>query len=571
MPNLIYLLLRRLRSPLITLILVYAISITGYVLIPGEDGNRDPYQMTFFDAFYFVSFMGTTIGFGEIPYEFTQTQRYWTLVCLYATVISWLYGIGSMLSVFQDPAFRQQTKLNRFKRSVNKIRQPFYLICGYGETGRKLVRDLANDGVLSVVLDPGEIPINDLEVNDLAISPLWLKADASDAQVLEIAGVNHPQCQGIISLANNDRVNLTIAIVGQLINNDIRLIARADTKEAESNIMSFGANEVINPFETFASRLALALYSPGLYLVTEWTTGPRDKKADEFTLPGNGQWIICGFGDFGRAAYRYLDEIGESICVIASDRQERDVPAGTIIGRPTEAATLKKAGIDDAIGIIAGTGNDPDNLSVLMTAFELNPNLFRIAHQNEDKNRPIFEAAKLDLVMQRGNLIADKIFALIRTPLLGDFLRIVGRFKKERANELASRMIGVMGDDYPELWELSVTKEDSPALVQRLKSSEILIEDLMRHPDGRDRKLSAMVLFLKRGEGNVILPEDTRKIKVGDRFLMCGNKKAHYKLQVTSRNSSYLEYLITGQRLPDSWVWRKLMENKAFAERFSQD
>jgi len=571
MPNLIYLLLRRLRSPLITLILVYAISITGYVLIPGEDGNSNPYQMTFFDAFYFVSFMGTTIGFGEIPYEFTQAQRYWTLICLYATVISWLYGIGSMLSVFQDPAFRQQTKLNRFKRSVLNIRQPFYLICGYGETGRKLVRDLANDGILSVVLDPGEIPINDLEVNDLTISPLWLKADASDAQTLEIAGVNHPRCRGIISLANNDRVNLTIAIVGQLINNNIRLIARADTKEAESNILSFGANEVINPFETFASRLALALHSPGLYLVTEWTTGPRDKKVDEFSLPTNGRWIICGFGDFGRTAYRYLDEVGESICVIASDRQERDVPAGTIIGRPTEATTLKKAGIDDAIGIIAGTGNDPDNLSVLMTAHELNPDLFRIAHQNEDKNRPIFDAAKLDLVMQRGNLIADKIFALIRTPLLGDFLRIVGRFKKARANELASRMIGVMGDDYPELWELSVTKEESPALVQRLKYSEILIKDLLRHPDDRERKLSAMVLFLKRGEGNVILPEDSRKIRLGDRFLMCGNKIAHYKLQVTSRNSSYLEYLMTGKRLPDSWIWRKLMENDTFAERFSQD
>ena len=571
MPNLIYLLLRRLRSPLITLILVYAISITGYVLIPGEDGNRDPYQMTFFDAFYFVSFMGTTIGFGEIPYEFTQTQRYWTLVCLYATVISWLYGIGSMLSVFQDPAFRQQTKLNRFKRSVTNIRQPFYLICGYGETGRKLVRDLANDGILSVVLDPGEIPINDLEVNDLAISPLWLKADASDAQVLEIAGVNHPQCQGIITLANNDRVNLTIAIVGQLINNNIRLIARADTKEAESNILSFGANEVINPFETFASRLALALHSPGLYLVTEWTTGPRDKKIDEFSLPANGRWIICGFGDFGRAAYRYLDEVGESICVIASNRQERDVPAGTIIGRPTEAATLKKAGIDDAIGIIAGTGNDPDNLSVLMTAHELNPNLFRIAHQNEDKNRPIFDAAKLDLVMQRGNLISDKIFALIRTPLLGDFLRIVGRFKKERANELASRMIAVMGDDYPELWQLSVSQEEAPALVQRLKSSDVLIKDLLVRPEARERKLSAMVLFLKRGDGNVILPEGSRKIRPGDRFLLCGNKRAYNKLQVTIRNTSYLEYVMTGRRLPDSWVWRKLMENRAFAERFSQD
>jgi len=531
MPNLIYLLLRRLRSPLITLILVYAISMTGYVLIPGENNNLEPYQMSFFDAFYFVSFMGTTIGFGEIPYEFTQNQRYWTLICLYATVISWLYGIGSLLSVFQDPAFRQQTKLNRFKRSVTRIRQPFYLICGYGETGRKLVRDLANDGILSVVLDSDEGPINDLEVNDLSISPLWLKADASDAQVLEIAGVNHSFCQGIISLANDDRVNLTIAIVGQLINNNVRLIARADTKEAESNILSFGANEVINPFETFASRLALALHSPGLHLVTEWTTGPRDKKVDEFSLPVKGTWIICGFGDFGRAA-----------------------------------ATLKKAGIDNAVGIIAGTGNDPDNLSVLMTAHELNPNLFRIAHQNEDKNKPIFDAAKLDLVMQRGNLIADKIFALLRTPLLGDFLRIIGRFNKDRANQLASRMIGVMGSDYPELWEITVSEEEAPALYERLKYSDIFIKDLLRHPDNRDRSVSAMVLFLKRGEGNVILPEDSRKLRRGDRFLMCGNKTANHKMQITIRNSSYLEYVLTGMRLPDSWVWRTLMKNKEFAK-----
>jgi len=562
MSNLIYLLLRRLRSPLITLILVYAVSMLGYVLIPGEDGNHDPYRMTFFDAFYFVSFMGTTIGFGEIPYEFTQPQRYWTLVCLYATVISWLYGIGSLLSVFQDPAFREQTKLNRFKRSVSRIRQPFYLVCGYGETGRKLVEELAHDGILSVVLDPEEGPINELEVNDLPISPLWIRGDASDAQMLEYAGINHKRCSGIISLANDDRVNLTIAIVAQLLNKNVRLIARADTKESESNILSFGANEVINPFETFASRLALALHSPGLHLIYEWTTGPRDKRADEVYLPKNGRWIICGFGDFGSAAYHHLDEVGEKLCVVEPDRHRRDVPAGAVIGRPTEAATLRKAGIDEATGIIAGTGNDPDNLSVLMTAKELNPNIFRVAHQNEEKNRPIFEAAELDVVMQRGNLISDKIFALIRTPLLGDFLRIVGRFKNERANLLASRMIAVMGDDFPELWELEVTIEQAPALYERLKHSRVLVEDLLRHPDHREKQISALMLFLKRGEGNVILPENNRIVHRGDRFLMCGNKQAHHNLQITTRNAKYLEYVLTGERLPDSWVWQKIMAKR---------
>ena len=67
MQNLIYLLLRRMRLPLIVVILAYAISILGMVLAPGLDDQGNPWNMNFFHAFYFVSFMGSTIGFGEIP------------------------------------------------------------------------------------------------------------------------------------------------------------------------------------------------------------------------------------------------------------------------------------------------------------------------------------------------------------------------------------------------------------------------------------------------------------------------------------------------------------------------
>ncbi len=69
MHNLLYLLLRRMRVPLIVVILAYAISMIGLVLIPGVDDQGNPWQMSFFHAFYFVSFMGSTIGFGEIPYR----------------------------------------------------------------------------------------------------------------------------------------------------------------------------------------------------------------------------------------------------------------------------------------------------------------------------------------------------------------------------------------------------------------------------------------------------------------------------------------------------------------------
>ncbi|HMY82021.1 MAG TPA: ion channel, partial [Agitococcus sp.] len=60
--------LRRLRFPIIALICSYAISVTGLVLIEGVDGNGNPAPMSWFHAFYFMSYTATTIGFGEIPY-----------------------------------------------------------------------------------------------------------------------------------------------------------------------------------------------------------------------------------------------------------------------------------------------------------------------------------------------------------------------------------------------------------------------------------------------------------------------------------------------------------------------
>ena len=158
----IFTIIRRLRSPLIWLIIVYAISILGFVLIPGLDDQGQPYRMGFFHSFYFVSFMATTIGFGEIPFAFTDAQRYWTLVTMYATVISWLYCIGVLLSVFQDKIFLNQIKKNAVSRKIKNIREPFYIICGYGDTGMLLTRQLAEAGILSVVIDDKVERIHDL-------------------------------------------------------------------------------------------------------------------------------------------------------------------------------------------------------------------------------------------------------------------------------------------------------------------------------------------------------------------------------------------------------------------------
>lgn len=561
MPNLIYILFRRLRSPMIMLILVYTVSIFGFVIIPGVDDKGQPWEMSFFHAFYFVSFMGTTIGFGEIPYAFTNAQRFWALITMYATVISWLYGIGVLLSVFQDSVFLNQMKTNSFSRRIKNIREPFYIICGYGDTGVQLAKSLSSEGILSVIIDPDAERINELESEDFSVPPLSLCADASQSEILEMAGIKHKHCHGIVTIANDDTVNLTVAVVAQLLNPKLRLIARAETPEAEANILSFGANEVINPFETFASRLSLALQSPSLYCLYDWTTCASGASMHEPPILASGKWIICGFGRFGGALYEHLDDSDVRLSIIESDRTRRDLPSGSIIGRPTEAPTLKKAGIDEAAGIIAGTDNDANNLSILLTASELNPEIFRIARQNEEKNSHLFQAAEFEMLMQRGSIVANTIFALIRTPMLGDFLRIVSRFKKDKASVVISRIIGAVEDDVPKLWEFKVTEEDAPALYKTIQNRQVTVSEIFQGEtiygsDHRERPLSAMPLFMKRGDSNVLLPEDDRIIRAGDRFLICGTKSAHRQMCYLLSNINMLENVLSGEEIPTGIIWR---------------
>ena len=451
MHNVIYLLLRRMRLPLIAVILAYAISILGLVLIPGIDDQGNPWRMDFFHAFYFVSFTGSTIGFGEIPYPFTGAQRFWTMLAMYMTVIAWLYAIGSLFTLFQDAAFRQVLHYTRFTRSVRSIREPFYLVCGLGDAGHLLVRELADRYIRCVVIEKKENRLHALELEDLSVYVPSLCADAVDSSALIAAGLRQRHCAGVIALTDNDHTNLTIAISSKLLAADLQVICRSESHDSEANMASFGTDYIINPFDTFAERFAMMFHSPSMYLVYEWLTSLREEPLTDFSKPPKGTWILCGYGRFGKAVQKSISFEGVRTAVIESNIETTGAPETAIAGRGTEAITLHEAGIENAVGIIAGTDDDSNNLSIIMTALDMNPDLFTVARQNLHGNDAIFNAADIDLTMQPGTIIGQRIVDLLTTPLLSDFLQLARQENESWANVLVSRIVGVLADRPPDL------------------------------------------------------------------------------------------------------------------------
>jgi voltage-gated potassium channel len=208
----IFLILRRMRAPLIVLVAIFSVSVLGLTLIPGQDAEGRPWDMGFFDAIYVMSYTATTIGFGEIPYPFTYNQRMWLTISIYLTVVGWAYAIGSLLGLLQDRAFRSALALQRFTRRVARLSEPFVLIAGYGRAGELLGHSMDALGRRVVVLDRNEERIDGLELETYHGDVPGLAADARDPGHLGVAGLDHPCCEAVVALTDDDEANLAVVM-----------------------------------------------------------------------------------------------------------------------------------------------------------------------------------------------------------------------------------------------------------------------------------------------------------------------------------------------------------------------
>lgn len=549
-----FLVLRRMRAPLIVLIVIYGISVVGLTLVPGVDAEGWPAPpMSFFHAFYFISYTATTIGFGEIPSAFSDAQRLWVIVCIYLTVVGWSYSVVTLIALLQDKGFQATLTTNRFARRINRLREPFYLICGCGETGSLICRTLDQIQHAFVVIEKDELRVQELDLQDFQTDTPALAADARNPDTLLLAGLTHPKCRGVVAATNEDEANLAIAIAVRLLNPKITVIARARQPSVVANMASFGTDHIINPFERFSEHLALAMTAPERFRLIELLTSLPETPVPEQHRPPCGDWILCGYGNFGHALESRLTAAGVRLCIIDPTLQ---TGGPYIRGLGTEATTLREAGIDRASGIVAGSDDDVNNLSIAVTASEMKPGIFVVARQNRRMNSPLFEAFGADFTMVPSHIVAQESIAILTTPLLAIFLQALKQKDEAWCAQLVQRLIAQGNGLTPTVWSQRFNISDSPAAYKALMSGrEFSLGQLLR--DGRDRSqpLPATALLIQREDKMHLLPPDRFILGPGDHLLLAGPLWVRRNLDITVDNPKELEYVLEGREESGSWLW----------------
>jgi voltage-gated potassium channel len=245
-------------------------------------------QVTLLDAFYMAVVTISTVGYSEIVN--TQTNPALRLFNIFFILI----GIGIMLYAFSaSTAFIVEGELNHIfrRRKMEKLIRDMHdhlIICGAGETGTYLVKELLKTGNVFVVIDHEEERLG--RISKLGEVPV-LKGDGGDEGVLTAARIQ--TARGLASVLPEDKDNLLTTVTARQLNPNLRIVARCAEAGMVEKLLRHGANAAISPNMIGGMRLASELIRPSVvtFLDTMLREQSGTMRVEEIAVLDGSPWV----------------------------------------------------------------------------------------------------------------------------------------------------------------------------------------------------------------------------------------------------------------------------------------
>jgi voltage-gated potassium channel len=181
------------------------------------------------------------------------------------------------------------------------------------------------------------------------------------------------------------------------------------------------------------------LYITGIIIQTivegEVQTLLGRKRLDKKISKLKNHYIVCGYGRIGRVLCRLIKEETEDIVVIEQD----DALAGILEqdklhylhGDVSDEIFLEKAGIKKASFLIAALGTDIANVFLVLTARQLNPDIYILARASSPDVKNKLKVAGANRVESPYDIGAVSMGLQLLRPSVSSFLNVALSRRKE--------------------------------------------------------------------------------------------------------------------------------------------
>ncbi len=208
--------------------------------------------------------------------------------------------------------------------------------------------------------------------------------------------------------------------------------------------------------------------------------------------------IICGFGRNGKQVAADLERMNQEYVVIEKDEESFEETAGrikhSIVGDATLDHVLLDAGIERASALITTLPEDADNVFVVLTAREINPNLNIISRASVDSSDPKLRRAGANNVVMPDKVGGTHMATLVMKPDIVEFYNLV----TSQDNDITLE---------------EITYESLPEEFKNHSISDLEIR----------KRCGANIIGLKTNSGTYVLnPSPTEKITEGSKLFVLG-------------------------------------------------
>jgi voltage-gated potassium channel len=244
------LLIEKVRLPLTILFFSFFFGAIGYkILFP---------EKNWITVFYMTAITLSTVGYGDVlGVERSEVAELYTIFLIFIGMGAVLYAVSSVTAFIIEGDLKnllvEHSKIRRLKKMKNH-----YIICGAGQTGFQVIKELHFANELIVVLEKEEKKIQLLEKEFPGI--ICLQKDATEEESLLEAQIQ--TAKGLVAVLSNDKDNLFLVITARFLNPNLKIISRAIDLSIESKLIRAGANYVVSPNHIGGLRIANVLIRP---------------------------------------------------------------------------------------------------------------------------------------------------------------------------------------------------------------------------------------------------------------------------------------------------------------------
>lgn len=237
-----------------------------------------------------------------------------------------------------------------------------------------------------------------------------------------------------------------------------------------------------------------------------WVLKRRKKMIEKL----RDHYIICGFGRMGAYICKRLKEQNIPFVVIEQD-PKMDIRLENegylyLIDDSTREEALLTAGINKAKGLVSVVSSDADNVFIVLTARQLNSDIYIISRSAEESSEQKMLKAGANKVISPYTIGGERMALAILKPSVVDFIEITTGGVNEKSAPLKMEEIMVL--------------KSSPLCDKTLLESKI-----------RDITETIIIAIKKRDGRMEFNPKPRYKIEAGDIFIALGNNEHLSKLE----------------------------------------